>query len=118
MLTNEIERNTETILERIASERLSGKSVLLTGASGLLGSQLLDVLKECPLARLSVQTRGGLVNHDADELRSGGIEVIYADLANEGDCGRLPWADIVISAASYAQPLRFLADPLHALRAA
>lgn len=99
------------VVERLPMEVLEGKSVLLTGASGLLGSNLLSVLARARLSRLSIQVRSG------EYLKPPGVDVYYADLSNAADCARLPNADIVISAAAYAQPLRFLADPLRSLRA-
>lgn len=100
---------------------LDGKTILVTGASGLLGTHILSALQ---LARdefnldinLHAQTKSKL------GIETGGHKyppttVHYGNLANLNDCARLPNADIIISAAAYAQPLRFLSEPLMALRA-
>lgn len=100
---------------------LNGKVILVTGSSGLLGTHIVSALQ---LARddfgleieLHVQTRGKY------NLSTGGNKypptiVHYANLANDNDCAMLPNADVIISAAAYAQPLRFLSEPLMALRA-
>jgi nucleoside-diphosphate-sugar epimerase len=102
---------------------LDGKVVLVTGASGLLGTHIISALQ---VARddfdlnieLHAQSKGkyklsaGTGGADGNPTR-----IHYANLANKNDCERLPNADVVISAASYAQPLRFLSEPLMALRA-
>ena len=104
--------NTEKILTEVNLDPLEGRTVLLTGASGLLGSQIAQAL-EWAGAELHVQVQRQFGN--TKRIPDGNVH--YANLANLGDCARLPNADIVISAASYAQPLRFLAEPLMALRA-
>jgi nucleoside-diphosphate-sugar epimerase len=93
---------------------LKGKTVLVTGASGLLGVNIVNTLlqegRDIDI-HIQVQTEPYYT-----ELQSN-LTVHYANLANASDCARLPNADVIISAASYAQPLRFLAQPLTALRA-
>ena len=101
------------ILRHIQVDKLEGRTVLLTGASGLVGSTLSQVLARTPLKRLYLQTRNGF-RHEPPEK----AKLIYADLANPNDCARLPNADVIISGANYGQPLRFMADPLLALRSA
>lgn len=110
---NEIERNTRGILEAVCLDKLEGRTLLLTGASGLVGTQLADVLQHAGLSRFYLQTRSGLP-YDPPP----GAEVVYADLASANDCARLPRADVIVSGANYGQPLRFMADPLLALRSA
>lgn len=109
----EIEQNTAEILKTISLEKLYGRTLLLTGASGLVGTQLVSVLARSGLSRLYIQTRNGLPYEPPSNAK-----VIYADLSNPNDCARLPYADMIISGANYGQPLRFMADPLLALRSA
>ncbi|MDD5517852.1 MAG: NAD-dependent epimerase/dehydratase family protein [Candidatus Omnitrophica bacterium] len=100
---------------------LDGKTILVTGASGLLGTHILSALQHARDnlnldIEIHAQTKGKF------NLSTGGNNnlstiIHYANLANDNDCKRLPNADVIISAASYAQPLRFLSEPLMALRA-
>lgn len=100
---------------------LDGKVILVTGASGLLGTHIVSALQ---LARddfgldieLHVQSRGKY-NLSTGSNKYPPTVVHYANLANDNDCAMLPSADVIISAAAYAQPLRFLSEPLMALRA-
>lgn len=101
---------------------LDGKTVLLTGSTGLLSThiaaQLSGWVNESGLdAELYFQAQRQV----SDQwLRTTGCagQIVYANLANPGDCARLPNADVVICAHSYAQPLKFIAEPLLALRGA
>jgi nucleoside-diphosphate-sugar epimerase len=115
---NAVERNAQTILAQIDPAPLEGRAVLITGGSGLLGTQIVATLQaaiEYGLhIDLYVQVQRGLNAIEPGER----TKLIYANLANPYDCERLPDADVVISAASYAQPLRFIAEPLQALRSA
>ncbi len=104
------------VLKSVDLSPLANKTVMVTGASGLLGSHIVNILtKAAPIYNLHimavVQTRLHPEQEPSDRL-----QVAYANLGNPADCERLPFADVVISAASYAQPKRFLAEPLGALR--
>ena len=110
---NELDAISDEILSRIPLDKLEGRTALLTGASGLVGTTLSRVLARAPLKQLFLQTRSGFSHKPPENAK-----VIYADLANANDCARLPNADIIISGANYGQPLRFMADPLLALRSA
>jgi nucleoside-diphosphate-sugar epimerase len=88
---------------------------MLTGASGLLGSNLLRVL-EWAVNSFGIKRVTAVVHTRAPEIYMEKANLVCADLSNPNDCTRLPYADFVISAASYAQPMRFLAEPLSALR--
>ncbi|MFA5300724.1 MAG: NAD-dependent epimerase/dehydratase family protein, partial [Lutibacter sp.] len=104
------------VLKSVDLSPLANKTVMVTGASGLLGSHIVNILtKAAPIYNLHimavVQTRLHPEQEPFDRL-----QVAYANLGNPADCERLPFADVVISAASYAQPKRFLAAPIGALR--
>jgi nucleoside-diphosphate-sugar epimerase len=101
--------------EVVNFEPLRGRSVMLTGASGLLGSNLLRALEQAMKFGI-IEKVTAVVHTRAPETYLERGDLVYADLANPGDCARLPYADFVISAASYAQPMRFMAEPLMALR--
>src|SRR5262249_48321191 len=87
----------------------------ITGASGLLGTYFLaclTVLKEQGRAiDVQVQLLSDPPAHVASLIERCRATPIRADLANFRDYDRLPEADVVIHAAGYAQPLRFMANP-------
>jgi UDP-glucuronate decarboxylase len=79
-------------------KELKGKIILITGASGLIGTHLINSLQGIPCQVYGVtyqtpsQLQGDLT--DIDFVRS------------------LPKADYIIHGAGYAQPKRFLEDPI------
>lgn len=114
---NIVAEDISKILQAVDFSPLAGRSILVTGGSGLLGSYIVDTLRGCIEGGLDVD----LFVQSRRPLRLSAIPYIrhvYADLANTNDCARLPHADVIIAAHSYAQPMRFIADPLIALRSA
>lgn len=83
-MTSLLERNAEEALRRIDAKRLAGKAVLLTGATGLIGVNLAAAL-----------TRAGAKM--TTPKRTMPMVGTY---------------DFIVHAAGYAQPSRFLADPM------
>jgi UDP-glucuronate decarboxylase len=99
----------------VGLERLAGKRVLLTGASGLIGQWLLASLPEGPEARpaqVTVVTRGKPTGHFAVLARRKGAQILSGDLGDAGFRSALPEADYILHGAGYGQPGKFLADPL------
>lgn len=94
------------------------KTVLITGASGLLGSNLLryfNNLKKASLgpAHLIALTKSGSYNPFAisDDL----VKYVNGNLLDPHFLEQLPEADIIIHCAGYAQPSLFLANPLESI---
>lgn len=98
-------------------ERLRSKTVLVTGASGMLGSYLTLVAAHAN-AKLDLGARVVAVGRSEASLQralgdvpaAGGVEFLIADVREP-----LPLtgaADFVLHAASPAQPNAFLADPV------
>jgi UDP-glucuronate decarboxylase len=96
-------------------DSLSGATVLVTGASGLIGSHLLSVFA-------AFKDRGGKVvlhaqslsdppPHLAALMARSGVRHMQSDLSDFRHYDRLPSADVVVHAAGYAQPLRFMSNP-------
>lgn len=109
---NDIKEDAIAIQQKVDFTPLRGRSVLVTGGSGLLGQYIAATLQNLPDIELHVQCQSKPQNVDFYP----DTRLYYANLANVNDCARLPNADVVIWASAYAQPLRFLADPLMALR--
>lgn len=94
-----------------APDALRGSSVLITGATGLIGAALTDALtmlnERFGLGmRLIALSR----NPARCEGRFSGAEMIACDLTRPG--AQLPKADYIIHAASNAHPMAFSADPV------
>jgi UDP-glucuronate decarboxylase len=92
---------------------LQGKDVLITGASGLLGVYISATFRELQTrglgpSRIFLSTKSGKFPHPIGNS----LEVIQGDLTKSSTIDGLPFVDIIIHAAGYAQPQKFLDDPL------
>ncbi|MDE2142029.1 MAG: NAD-dependent epimerase/dehydratase family protein [Elusimicrobia bacterium] len=116
-----IAADAERILAQVDLSWLRGRTILVTGASGLIGGYVLACLKRFADAQPGafeavVVSRGPLPRHLASFTDSRGLRAVSGDLADDGFCAGLPAADCVIHAAGYGQPGRFLEDPVKTLR--
>jgi UDP-glucuronate decarboxylase len=105
------------VVARTNLQRLSGKRILLTGASGLVGTYLLACLRHLLNDGHTGTTIHLLVHSEPlpyfRELADHpAIRLIKCDLSSPGCWQNLPTADVIIHAAGYGQPGRFLADPV------
>ena len=115
-MTDIIRDDVQNILRKVDISGISGQTVLLTGASGIIGTYFLALFNEASIngdgpSRIFAVTKSGSFPSrlDADEVT---IETIKGDLGSKSFCESLPSADVVIHAAGYGQPGKFLADPL------
>ena len=116
MQTDVIARDAAAICERVKLDALRDKTILVTGASGLLGTYFLATLAHLkqsgvPL-QASAQVRSEPEPHTTEILRRGGFQCVRANLAEPADCVSLPAADVIIHSAGYAQPAIFMANPV------
>src|ERR1035437_4135486 len=88
-----IARDAAQICHRVNLEELAGKTILITGASGLLGTYFLATLARLKQNGVPVQ------------------DIAQVNVAVPAECSSLPQADIIIHSAGYAQPLVFMANP-------
>ena len=110
------------MVSRGSLDGLSGATVLVTGASGLVGTYLLACLGAVndvsgPL-KIHAQSVSDLPSHLGPILARARAQHLRADLASFQDYERLPTADVIIHAAGYAQPLRFMTNPAATLQVA
>lgn len=105
--------------------RLSGKHVLITGASGMLPAYLADVLVYLNTSgRLDSPCRVTLVSRSADRVRKRlghllsrpDVDLVVCDLRSGPPPGVEP--DFLVHAGAPASPQDYLADPVGSLDAA
>lgn len=108
-------QNASQICDRVNLDELDGRSVVITGASGLVGSYLLaclSILRQRGMRlHVSAQVMSEPPPHISEIVHAGGFQLLRANLADFTEYSRLPDADVVIHAAGYAQPLLFMANP-------
>lgn len=95
---------------------LRGKDTLITGASGLIGSYIAQTIQQFRKSsevqsKFFLSSKSGQFNF---ELESS-TEVVIADITDPNFFNNLPSFDIVVHAAGYAQPDKFLENPLKTL---
>jgi UDP-glucuronate decarboxylase len=119
--TDIIANNAATILKKIDLSELEGKTILVTGASGLIGIHFLACLKyvrDCFEKSFKVI---GVVNREPLSFVKEFFDyeeamMLQGDLTDIDFCRSLPKADYIIHAASYGQPIRFMENPLKTLK--
>lgn len=111
-----LKRDAEQVGQEVDFGELNGKSVLLTGATGLIGINLLSALrwggkgvKNLAIYPVVHSAPDGVTR---DLMNFKGVTVCAGDLTDPGFCSHLPSVDYIIHGAGYAQPLRFMEDPL------
>ena len=111
-MINLIQEDLAQLLKDDFEELIEGKTVLITGASGLMGTYYLTLFQE-----LIKQKRGP---NKIFVSTSSGIffipllpdtKVIKGNLCNLSILESIPNVDLVIHCAGYAQPSKFLSDP-------
>lgn len=111
-----ISRDLDRIISNSDLEFLNGKEVLVTGASGLVGSyfvqtmQILNRNGKGP-SRIYVSSKTGIFEFSLNST----VQVLIGDLTNRDFVEKLPNFDVIIHAACYAQPNKFLNDPIETL---
>jgi nucleoside-diphosphate-sugar epimerase len=115
-----IMEDAESICRKLDGELFQDRTVLVTGASGLIGTCVLASLAQ--LKNLGVRvTVLALCSsepppHVAEIVAAGGFQVLTLNLADCEEYPRLPAADLIIHAAGYAQPSLFMANPVAAIQ--
>lgn len=120
-LTDILLKNADAILRRINIYGVEGKTILVTGASGLLGVHILACLKQAKdKKRINDCNVIGVVHREpltfVKEMCGKKTVLLQGDLTDINFLYQLPQADIIIHAASYGQPIRFMEDPIKTLK--
>ena len=116
-----LEADAQRSLKGVPIARLSGKTVVVAGASGIVGTHLLYGLQHCQ-KDLGIQTQVfGLVRHGVpDHLRQlerlGHVRFLCGDLTDHAFLNSLPAANIIVHGATYGQPGLFMAEAIPTLK--
>lgn len=114
-MDNTIKMDVKTIIKSIDFSELDGKSILITGASGLIGTYFLYTLymineKGYKLSSINIVIRNELPQFLRDIVTELKANVYKGDLSDDEFVNSLPFSDYIIHAAGYGQPARFVAD--------
>lgn len=116
-----IYKDAENICKNIDFKDIFGKTVMITGASGLIGNYFLACLKKISTnERSSIKTIAVMQNEPLNYLEVfldyPGAEKFFGDLSDYEFCRKLPEADFIIHVAGYGQPGRFMEDRVKTLK--
>ncbi|MFZ2956807.1 MAG: NAD-dependent epimerase/dehydratase family protein [Candidatus Ozemobacteraceae bacterium] len=105
------------ILADAPLDALAGKSVLVTGASGMIGTYIIATLREFSRKNLVPARVTALVHSEPTEhfkalLDFKGANVVLGDITEPGFIQNLEKFDFIVHAAGFAQPGRFMEDPV------
>jgi len=116
-----ITKDAQDIVKEVDLSELLGKSVLITGASGLLGVHFLACLKEITRkAQETISVTAVIYSKPLAYfnalLEGTDFQIMRGDLTDRAFCDTLPKADYILHAAGYGQPGRFLENPVKTLQ--
>ncbi|MCL4367013.1 NAD-dependent epimerase/dehydratase family protein [Patescibacteria group bacterium] len=115
-LSNFILKDAQIILKKVNLNPLANKTILVTGASGLIGSYLLASLKLLQQKKIKFRLAAVIQSPPHKYLLNlidySGAKFYRGDLTNESFNQHLPRADYIIHAAGFGQPGRFMEYPL------
>ena len=107
------------VLSKVAFAELHGKTIIVTGASGLLGSHFLACLWKLSEEKNDINTVAVMrssspayINALLDYRNS---KIFYGDIGKKDFLDALPEADYIIHAAGYGQPGRFMENPVNTI---
>lgn len=117
ILTEDADR----VIQRVDLSELENKKILILGASGLIGSHMVysirryaQTLGNAP--ELSIAVRGDLPQQLDFVKDCNWINVLQGELTDKNFLNSLSEYDIIIDAAGYGQPMRFMSEAVNTLK--
>jgi nucleoside-diphosphate-sugar epimerase len=116
-----IEKDVDRIFASVNLWEIKGKSILVTGASGLLGLYFLACLRKLSISGHAPSAVVAVVHSDPIPplntfINFDGAKVIQGDLTDPSFSSNLGKFDFIIHAAGYGQPGRFMEDRVKTLK--
>jgi UDP-glucuronate decarboxylase len=113
-------QDSEIILNRVDFSELGGKTILITGASGLVGHYLVAALrlaykKGVNISKVYLVTKSEPTNCFADLTKEMPVDILRGDLTDVNFQSELPMSDYIIHAAGYGQPGKFMDNQVKTL---
>ena len=106
---NQIEKDIQSLLSSENQEFFSNKSILITGASGLVGSYLTAFFQNLDsFKREDLQLHLSSLSGEFTTPISQNTKILKGDLTDLGFLKTFPNFDLIIHAAGYGQPGKFL----------
>jgi nucleoside-diphosphate-sugar epimerase len=110
---NIVDKEISRIITKTELDFLRGKEIFISGASGLIGGYFAQTMQKLKQnndgpSRIFLSSKSGEFQFDVDPE----TEIIKGDLSQVNVLERLPDLDVIIHAAGYAQPGKFLENPL------
>ncbi|HSZ32587.1 MAG TPA: NAD-dependent epimerase/dehydratase family protein [Puia sp.] len=119
-MSSVIDEDVLVIFKNVDFSILTEKSVLITGASGLLGVYFIASLKEAVKYISGIKIYAVYKSDPSpfliDLFNFQELETYQGDITNSKFVESLPSADFIIHASGYGQPLKFMADPVRTLK--
>lgn len=116
-----IESDVKVLNKKVDLTPLNNKKILITGASGLIGTYLLFSIKEYvnsggKIDQLYVIINSDLPDHLVEFKEISWVKVIKANLTEYILNNEIKNIDFIIHAAGYAQPKLFMKNPINTLK--
>lgn len=109
------------VITRVDLSGIDAQRILVAGASGLIGTHIVYSIKQYVETtgadiELYIMTRSELPEQLDFANRCGWIKVFKGDMTDGSFLRTLPEADIIIDAAGYGQPIRFMNEAANTLK--
>lgn len=120
-LSEFIEKETKQIRKSIDFTQLENKSILITGATGIIGSYLVACLKNFAQESLNppqvfIVFRNEPSNWFKDLIDFNNLNILKGDLGDIRFVDSFPVFDFIVHAGGYGQPGKFMSDELNTFR--
>ncbi len=116
MLSNIIMEDVKNVCGQIGRDFFTNKRVLITGASGLIGTYILAYMVSLVKAGVPIEVYAQIFSepppHLLEIVNDVKIKILQVDLSDTSKYVQLPDADVIIHSAGYAQPLVFMSNPI------